>query len=207
MCARQSQAVQLALTFCTLLVLTLSVPSALAEVLLVYKNKSELSVRIATEQEQKRHLSEANGFFFESEATKQSYEQITHALSPVVGEAEAKKAFAFLSSQTQIPFSIIDDGCYARAHEMALLLELRGILSKKVFVYGKLFATGKYGSAPWKYHVAPMVQVRRANGLVEQMIFDPSLFSQPSPLRDWFATIGQPHCPEAHGNTLGTVTK
>ncbi len=184
----------LTLLCCALLTSALSTASALAETLLVFKNNTALSVRIASDQDLKRRLPEENGFLFESESTKQSYDQITHALSAIISEQDALKAFAFVSAQPQIPFAFTDDGCYARAHEMALLLEMRGILSKKVFVYGELAAKGKYGSAHWKYHVAPLVQVRRANGEVQKMIFDPSLFNTPMPIGSWFTTVGHPQC-------------
>jgi|GEM_PF-6032924 len=95
--------------------------------------------------------------------------------------------FQELANDKEIPFNYPEDGCYARAHKMAMILDDKGITSAKNFVFGSLFLEtpkAHNGYVMWVYHVAPMVQVRTESGL-KNYIIDPSLFNRPVPEDEW----------------------
>lgn len=106
----------------------------------------------------------------------------------VITEVQAKKVFEYLKNQTYIPFDYPEDGCYARAHEMSILMLRAGIQSIKVFVIGSLRAQSQNAQnhqyVEWGWHVAPVVQVKLADRVLP-MVFDPSLFSKPVSVSDW----------------------
>lgn len=56
----------------------------------------------------------------------------------VVSEEAAQQLFKEAAAKTHIPFKYPEDGCYARAHEMAILLEHKCIKTGKVFIEGDL---------------------------------------------------------------------
>jgi hypothetical protein len=43
------------------------------------------------------------------------------------------------------------------------------------------------GMVRWSYHVAPTIRVRRADGSVQMMVIDPSLFHEPVTIKKWLA--------------------
>lgn len=85
---------------------------------------------------------------------------------------------------TSIPFDYALDGCFARAHKMAKILEEKGISSGKAFLMGRLFAKTKYGPVSWRYHVAPIVLIKTGDG-VKPFIIDPALFDHAIPYEEW----------------------
>lgn len=87
---------------------------------------------------------------------------------------QANKLVQDFLAMKDIPFDYALDGCFARAHKMATLLDQRGITSGKAFIQGRLFASTKYGPVNWRYHVAPVVLVEE-NGVNVPYIIDPSL--------------------------------
>lgn len=106
----------------------------------------------------------------------------------VLSMDEATEAFNELAARSDIPFGYPMDGCYARAHKMARLLEDKGIISGKAFVEGSLYVDTKFGEIGWGYHVAPVVMVKKGNANIPY-IFDPSLFSKPVPYTEWKAKM------------------
>jgi hypothetical protein len=80
------------------------------------------------------------------------------------------------------------EGCFARAHKIATLLDDRNITSGKAFVTGRIFVDSKYGALPWRYHVAPVVMVE-INGKAVPYILDPALFQTPVPYLEWLAKL------------------
>lgn len=105
----------------------------------------------------------------------------------VLTPRKAKELFNEMKNQKHIPFCEVRDGCYVRAHEMARLLEERGVITKKAFIEGRLIVETPHtpsGVVMWNYHVAPVVNVR-VNGREELYVFDPSIFDKPVPIEEW----------------------
>lgn len=106
-----------------------------------------------------------------------------------ISEEYANELFREIARDPAIPFNYPDDGCYARAHYMSRFLEDRGVISDKVFIEGQLRVNTPnhpQGFVEWRYHVAPVVKVRRGNQDV-LMVFDPSIFPRPVPVEEWVA--------------------
>ena len=106
----------------------------------------------------------------------------------VISEEYANEIFTFLANQEPIPFGYPNDGCYARAHAMSLLLERNfNIISGKVFLRGDLEVEteNENGVINWWYHVAPIITVRDASGVDRLMVFDPSIFDRPVTVEQW----------------------
>lgn len=108
----------------------------------------------------------------------------------VLSPAELKTAFDYVAGQKYIPFAYAKDGCYARAHEMARLLENKKIITGKVFLestndqHPLTVNSPEAGKITWWYHVASFVNVKTETG-VETYVIDPSLFHQAVPLKEW----------------------
>lgn len=97
--------------------------------------------------------------------------------------------FKKIAARKDIPFKYPEDGCYARAHEMAMMLEDEGVIAAKVFIEGDLkvvTANSPKGYVEWWYHVAPVVKVMSAGKEVVYVI-DPSIYDRPVPVDEWFA--------------------
>lgn len=107
----------------------------------------------------------------------------------VIDEAKAQQLFRdFLANPPDIPFRYPQDGCYARATEMARIAEKENIQMAKIFAEGLLIAKMDYPKLPavsWGWHVAPMVYVKKKSGLIVKMVFDPSLFDKPVSEEEW----------------------
>lgn len=109
----------------------------------------------------------------------------------VISEAEAAEAFSQIVARGDIPFAYLKDGCYSRAHKMALLLDDKGIASGKAFMEGRIYYdTPKQGEVGWSYQVAPVVLVRKEGQIIPYVI-DPSLFARPVPVSEWKAKLTQ----------------
>lgn len=94
-----------------------------------------------------------------------------------------------------IPFTYPDDGCWGRAHEMRRLMELRGVRSDKVWIYGNLRVSS--ANKPdcvvrWGWHVAPTLPVT-IGASTETYVIDPSLFPGPVPRATWAGVQGDPN--------------
>ncbi len=93
--------------------------------------------------------------------------------------------FDELKANKSIPFRYIDDGCFARAHKMSILLEDKGVITVKTFLIGDLRMidpSHPKGFVDWWYHVAPSVFVKEVGALV---MFDPSASDEPTTRKDW----------------------
>lgn len=132
---------------------------------------------------------EAAGFLFKDISAYVRYVTRTGSgLRKVIPEKEAEELFRFLENQPDIPFHFPEDGCYMRAHEMSRILEVNGIYSQKLFIFGKLYAEAPWaptGWAKWDFHVAPVISVETPEGKLEQRVLDPSLFDHPVPVEEW----------------------
>ena len=99
--------------------------------------------------------------------------------------------FDILANQKQIPFKYPETGCYARAHEMARIMDSKGITSAKIFMDGDLRLStdnSPKGFVEWSYHVAPVVKAN-INGKEVVYVIDPSIFDRPVPVDDWYKLL------------------
>lgn len=130
-----------------------------------------------------------------------------------VSSAEAIGLFGRLATSTfrtadgievQIPFGHPEDGCYDRAHLMAMSLRDWGYKSEKVFVvrHGEGFrlevpsenafgaSTGDPRQVKWTYHVAPVIDVKGEDGSIFRAVVDPSMSDHPLSLDEWLRMMG-----------------
>lgn len=106
----------------------------------------------------------------------------------VISKEKADLIVKELLAMKDIPFDYALDGCFARAHKMAYLLDQKNIVTGKAFIQGRLFASTKYGPASWRYHVAPILLVEE-NGEKIPYVIDPSLSDVAMKYEDWKNTI------------------
>ena len=108
---------------------------------------------------------------------------LSAAVVPVVlGSAASYMLFREFKNDVNIPFRYPIDGCYARATAMTKIAEKRGLTMVRVNAEGNLQVkteSKKFPLVQWGWHVAPMAYVKKANGTLEKMVFDPSLFDKP----------------------------
>ena len=102
----------------------------------------------------------------------------------VISKEKADLIVKELLRMENIPFDYALDGCFARAHKMAHLLDQKNIITGKAFIQGRLFASTKYGPASWRYHVAPILLVEE-NGEKVPYVIDPSLSDKAMKYEDW----------------------
>lgn len=122
-----------------------------------------------------------NGF------TKKSDDPKTLEIS-VIDSEKANLLFKEFVQNKNIPFKYPRDGCYARATAMTQMAEKSSVIMGKVYASGLLVAKTnipKYPFAIWGWHVAPVSYVKKIDGVIELMVFDPSLFSQPVTIEEW----------------------
>lgn len=96
----------------------------------------------------------------------------------------ASEVFNILKDDVDNSFNYPFDGCYARAHKMAMMMDDLGIISGKAFAEGIFHVETKVGQIDWSYHVASLVLVKK-NGKLIPTVMDPSLFDQPVSFEEW----------------------
>lgn len=117
----------------------------------------------------------------------------------VMTKAEAEELFRFFQEIDYLPTKYLEDGCYARAHEIALIAERNGIQMGKAFLSPKnedgalLYPESLRNANPspfssyfggWKYHAVPFVMVRNGNR-IEPMVFDLGVASNVQTFSQW----------------------
>jgi hypothetical protein len=102
------------------------------------------------------------------------------------------KVFRWMASQRDIAFAYPVDGCYARTHLMIQRMQKIGLKPFKVWSFANgneslYVRTGNHptGHVTWKYHVAPIVRVRRNDGQQKWYVLDPALFKAPASIKAW----------------------
>jgi hypothetical protein len=108
----------------------------------------------------------------------------------VITLEKAQALFVKLENSKEIPFAFGKDGCFARAHKMAILLDEEKVITGKAFMQGRFYSQTINGPAFWTYHVAPMILVKNGE-VVIPYIFDPSMFHQAIPLSEWKKGLGR----------------
>lgn len=106
----------------------------------------------------------------------------------VLSEERAMDVFKKLKADEDIPFNFPYEGCFARAHKMALNMDDMGIVSGKAFVEGNLYIDIKGEEIGWSYHVASLVLVKK-NGKTIPTVIDPGLFDRPVSFEKWKAAL------------------
>ncbi|MCF8059914.1 MAG: hypothetical protein K9K67_11495 [Bacteriovoracaceae bacterium] len=116
----------------------------------------------------------------------------------VLTKEEADKLFQEFSQISYMKFDYLHDGCFARAHEFALIAKENGIEMGKVFLtdsnddaslYPKEWRDNDKAPVPngfygWRYHVTPYVLVREGNKLVPY-VFDVGVSEGAKPVDQW----------------------
>lgn len=125
----------------------------------------------------------------------------------VLSESDAQKLFNELKANADIPFEFSIAGCEERAHEMSRLMLLKGITPLKVFAsvnedeaprLRRPNPTSSGMTVDWKYHVAPVVLVKKGREVVP-FVLDPSLEKKAVPVLEWKKTMTR-HEPEMKVN-------
>jgi hypothetical protein len=98
--------------------------------------------------------------------------------------------FLKLEANKEIPFSYGKDGCFARAHKMAMVIDEDQVISGKAFIQGRFYVQTINGPAFWTYHVAPVVMVKDGDRAIPY-ILDPSIFHKAVPLSEWKAGLSK----------------
>ncbi|HYX35298.1 MAG TPA: protein-glutamine glutaminase family protein [Oligoflexus sp.] len=106
--------------------------------------------------------------------------QQTSDTSALVSQQQAAQAFSIVKAIDYIPFTFIEDGCYARSLYMSLELAAKGIPSSAHYVTGYLQPTSR---VTWSYHVAPLLQLR--NSSQEPWVLDPAFEEEPLTRSQW----------------------
>jgi hypothetical protein len=138
-------------------------------------------------------------------ATPEITEMTPAQVNRVFGELAAMTFWTSNFAASPIPFHFPPDGCYARAQLMADRLTELGFASEKVFAiartpagradlhvptpYAEDVAAPAQPTVNWWYHVAPIVRVRDALGVVRETVLDPSLAPAPLELLQWLGRM------------------
>jgi hypothetical protein len=113
-------------------------------------------------------------------------------IPPMPDEATMNLIYTACATDPVQTFAFKSDGCYARAHEMARIIELNGYGCGKLFIYAASAASplavnvSSSCCQQWSFHVAPLVRFKTASGTYEVRVFDPSIFSTPVTKDQWF---------------------
>ncbi len=106
----------------------------------------------------------------------------------VIDSETAIYLFKEFVKNKSIPFKFPRDGCFARATAMAMIAEKSSVIMGKAYVTGHLVVKTdipKFPIVMWGWHVAPVSFVKKIDGTIELMVFDPILFSQPASIDEW----------------------
>lgn len=116
-------------------------------------------------------------------------ETITDPKTVQISIVDQQTAFALFDAflkESSIPFNVFDRGCYARATAMARFAEQRGVEMGKRFIEGNLHVKiPGLSLIRFGWHVAPVLFVKSATGIVQAMVFDPTYFLTPVSLNVW----------------------
>lgn len=122
----------------------------------------------------------------------------------VLTEEQAQRLFEEFSEIDYMKFDYLHDGCFARAHEFALIAKRHGIEMGKVFLSDKNEDASLHpqewldspnppvpnGFVGWRYHVAPYVLVKKGDQLVPT-VFDIGVANRPKSVKEWQESMTQ----------------
>ena len=99
----------------------------------------------------------------------------------ILSDSQVKHLFKVYSQMSYLEYGYTLDGCSARAHEIAKMLDKQNISSAKIYLEGNLRSKLQQENPKlpyWYWHVANVVATRK-NGKTEILVIDPALFSEP----------------------------
>lgn len=102
----------------------------------------------------------------------------------VFDEDYAKVVYNQIINDEKNAFNYPIDGCYARAHQMSMLMDKLNIISGKIFIEGKFLVETKMREVNWSYHVASLVAIK-INNSIDLYVIDPILFNKPISIASW----------------------
>lgn len=105
----------------------------------------------------------------------------------VVSEIEIQAIFKDLALHEEVPWGE-PEGCWAKAQQISLWLEERGLVTGKTFVEGNIFFSAPGLDAFWTFHVAPVLLVRTAAG-DQPFVLDLFMAREPLPYKSWLARV------------------
>lgn len=124
-----------------------------------------------------------------------------------------------MADEPDIAFKYPRDGCYARAEIMADRMQAQGATPGKAWTFASDPSDPLWvdtpnvpeGKVEWGYHVAPTVPVIGSDGVVRDMVFDPSTSDHPVSVAQWAADqhdhptiiqtpLGEPPIPSLGGS-------
>lgn len=111
----------------------------------------------------------------------------------VLTPEQAQMIHERLNELEYIPKKYMEDGCYARAHEVALIAERNGLSFGKAFLVSKkglLYPEGDDSRfhksfQGWRYHTAAMALVREEGGELSPVVFDIGASQSAQRVEDW----------------------
>jgi len=98
----------------------------------------------------------------------------------VLSPEQVKKIFEQINELEYIPKKYLEDGCYARAHEVFLIAKHNGLSFGKAYSVadkGLLYPKGKgeqfhKSFKGWRYHTSTVALVREESGELSPVVFD-----------------------------------
>jgi hypothetical protein len=116
---------------------------------------------------------------------------------------QAQTLFQELQSIDYLPMKYLEDGCYARAHEIALIAQENGLHMGKAFLHspenGELLypQTLRNQNPPrfshnftgWSYHATPFLLVEQPDGRILPTVFDLGVASGPQTFDQWRSNL------------------
>ncbi len=118
---------------------------------------------------------------------------------PTVTPQQAGQVFRTLANRPDIAFRYVDDGCYARAHLMIEHMLALGMKPARAWTFanGEALHVRRPNDpskfVTWKYHVAPILRVRFADGKEAWRVIDPSMFDRPVSIATWAGAQRRPN--------------
>lgn len=125
-----------------------------------------------------------------------------------ISNADALKAFNYLSKKSNTQFNYPQGGCPERALILHYLLDSMQISNFRIWVFApsrliendtrKIFINDKNGlttdnqnKIEWDFHVAPCVLSKNQTGKIDTLVFDPSIDGEkPLKYTEWLNSIG-----------------
>lgn len=112
-----------------------------------------------------------------------------------VTEKQAEQLFVFFQQHPLFNWKDANNGCEGRADAVCVLLEEWGIPNYKGWVFSGAYLKKHIGELKqnWKYHVAPVLPVKK-DGQIVHYVLDPATADSLQPIEEWAAGITQlPH--------------